>query len=94
MNRYFQTLVERLSLDDIEVLNSLIKNESTNRFSSTTKKEIQEVSKLTESKFRKSIARLEAMNFLEITAGSREHVLYVTEYGLEAIQNIYERSNV
>lgn len=94
MDRYFLSLTERLSLEEIEILNSLTSNEASNRFSARTKKEVQEESKLSEAKFRKILYRLEAMNFIEIVSGSKEHLMFVTEYGQNAIHSIYERRNV
>jgi hypothetical protein len=94
MDTYFTSIVDRLTLDDIEVLNTLTSKEALNRFSAKTKQEILQHSGLTEAKFRKCIYRLDAINFIEIFTGNREHLIYVTEYGLKAIQYIIERSNV
>lgn len=91
MDSYFTLLVNRLTLDDIEVLNTLIKHESTNRFSARTKKEILEMSELSEARFRKTISRLDANYFIDICTGNKDHLLYITEYGIQAIQYIYER---
>ncbi len=94
MDIYFTTLIDRLTINEIELLNFLTSNEATNRFSATTKKHLLIESKLSEAKFRKSINRLEALNFIEIVSGNREHLIFVTEYGQNAIQFIYERGNV
>lgn len=94
MDSYFLSLTDRLTIEEIEILNKLTSSESTNRFSAKTKKDLFRDSNLTESKFRKILYRLEALNFIEIVAGSREHLLFVTEYGQSAIQCIYERGNV
>jgi DNA-binding MarR family transcriptional regulator len=93
MDNYFLLITERLSLEEIEILNILTSHESTNRFTAKTKKSLFTDSGLTEAKFRKIIYRLEALNFIEIVSGSREHLIFVTEYGQNAIQCIYERSN-
>lgn len=94
MDSYFLSLTDRLSMDEIELLNQLTSSESTNRFSAKTKKELSTHSKLTEAKFRKILQRLEALRFIEVCAGNREHLIFVTEYGQNAIQCIYERGNV
>jgi len=94
MDNYFLSLTDRLTIDEIELLNSLTSSESINRFSAKTKKELFSQSNLTEAKFRKILYRLEALNFISIVAGSREHLIFVTEYGQNAIQCIYERGNV
>lgn len=94
MDQYFLSLTDRLTIDEIELLNSLTSSESTNRFSAKTKKELFTRSNLTESRFRKILYRLEALRFIEICAGNREHLVFVTEYGQNAIQCIYEKGNV
>lgn len=94
MKTHFLSLIERLTLEEIELLNYLISKEATNRFTAQTKKEIFSVFNLTEAKFRKILCRLEAMNFIEIVAGSRDRFVYANEYGMEVIQKVYERSNV
>lgn len=93
MDSYFTSIVNRLTLDDIQVLNTLSKQESTNRFSARTKKEILDKSELSEAMFRKCINRLDAIHFIEICTGNKEHLVYITDYGLQAINLIYERSN-
>ena len=90
---HFQSLVDGLSLNDIEILNVLSSKESLSKYSGRTKKEVYESTQMTNSLFRKCILRLEAMKFIAIVPGSREHLLHITEFGQEAIQNIYERSN-
>lgn len=94
MDSYFLSLTDRMTLEEIELLNLLTSNESTNRFSARTKKTLFHQSNVSEAKFRKIIYRLEALNFIEVVAGSREHLIFVTEYGQKAIQTIYERGNV
>jgi DNA-binding MarR family transcriptional regulator len=91
VDTYFLTLTDRLTIDEIDLLNRLTSNEAINRFSAKTKRELFEDINLSEARFRKILYRLEALNFIEIVAGSREHLLFVTEYGISAIQCIYER---
>lgn len=91
MDRYFQSIVDRLTLDEIELMNYLSKGESNSRLSAKMKRDVFEESKLSEAKFRKIINRLEAMNFIEIVVGSKDHFIFVNEYGQNAIQYIYDR---
>jgi len=93
VDQYFMSLTDRLTIEEIELLNNLTSNECVNHFTAKKKQDIFNESNLTESKFRKVMYRLEALNFIEIVAGSREHLIYVTEYGQSAIQCIYERRN-
>lgn len=93
-NYYFETIVDKLSLEEIELINALTKDSAVNRFSALKKKELFDSLNITETSFRKSILRLEALNFIEISAGNRNHYVYVTDFGQQAIQNIAERGNV
>lgn len=93
MDNYFTSVIGHLSLEEIELLNLLTSSESTNRYSAQTKKELLQKSKLTEANFRKIMTRLEAMNLIEIVTGNKDHLVFVNEYGQNAIQYIYERSN-
>lgn len=94
MQSHFCSLLENLTLDELEILKALIDEDSLNRFSARTKKEISIKTNLTDSILRKSITRLEAMNFIEVVAGSREHLLYINEYGQDAIKKITDGSHV
>lgn len=93
MDNYFLSVVEKLELNELELLNTLTRSESTNRFSAVTKKCLFEKMNQTEAKFRKVLYRLEAMNLIEVVAGNKEHSIFVTEYGQNAIHLIHERSN-
>lgn len=45
---------------------------------------------LSEAQFKKSLNRLEALNFVEIATGQKQHQLFISEYGIQAIQLITE----
>jgi len=93
MINYFESLVDNLTIDDIELLNILTSKESNAKFSSKSKQDILEISDLTETKFRKSVIKLEALNFINTSIINRKQMLFVTEYGQKAIQIIFERGN-
>mgnify|MGYP001156521968 FL=1 len=90
MEQHFTSLVERLTLEEIELLNYLINKEATTRFSGRTKQEIMSELNFSEPTIRKIICRLEAMNFIEVVAGNRKHLIHINQYGLQAIQKLYE----
>lgn len=92
MDFYFTSIIDRLSLSEIKILNLLTSSESTNRFSAKTRNELFEMSQLTISEFRKCMNRLEATNLIEIVPGGKEHLIFANEYGQRAVQTIYERS--
>lgn len=90
MVQHFTSLVERLTIEEIEMLNYLIHREATTRFSARTKSEIMLELSFNEPTLRKIICRLEAMNFIEVVAGSRKHLIFINQYGLQAIQKLCE----
>lgn len=94
MDIYFTSIVDRLNLDDIQVLSSLFAQESINRISAKTKKEVLDKCHLSEARFRKSINRLDANNLIEIHTGSRGHLLFITEYGINALNYSCERNGI
>ena len=93
MDSYFLSIIDRLTFEEIDLLNHLTKKDSTNVLTSIKKKELQSESKMSDATFRKTLNRLEAMLFINTVTGNKEHSIYATEYGQEAIQVIYERSN-
>lgn len=94
MNPYFNCVSDNLTLDDIEVLNSLSKHSALNKMTARTKKEIMKDTDLTEAIVRKSIDKLDSILFIETCSGKRKHLYFITEYGMEAIQYIFERTDV
>lgn len=94
MSNLFITQIENLTIEDIQLLNTLTSNESVTRFSAQTKEEIIKSSHLTESLFRKSVTRLSALQLIQIVNSGRNHSFYVTQFGQEAINYIAERGNV
>ena len=83
--QYFQHVVSRLNLDEMNVLGILTDDDATATFKSMKKKELYERSGLSEANFRKIIYRLDAISFVETVTGSKEHMYYVTNFGLMAI---------
>lgn len=89
-NDYFQNIVNNLTLDDMNVLGILIDNEATATFKSMRKKDIFERSGLSEANYRKVIYRLDAINFIETVIGNKEHMLFITNFGIMAVEKSLE----
>lgn len=51
------------------------------KFKSIRKKTIQAKTQLTDATFRKGINRLEALQFINIVKNSKEHTVFITQYG-------------
>lgn len=94
MKSLLYDITENLTLDDIELLNNLIKDEALSRFSAKPKQIVLEETKISESFLRKSIHKLQGNAFLKVAVENRKQVLYVTEYGQDAFQIVSERGTV
>jgi hypothetical protein len=86
LHDYFQQIVNRLTLDDLQVLTHLQDNEATATFKALKNQKLFELSSLSEAKYRKTIAKLASILFVETDSSEREHSLYITQYGLSAIR--------
>ena len=93
MKSLLYDMTENLTLDDIELLNNLIKDDALSRFSAKPKLTVLEETKISESFLRKSIVKLQAMTFIKVAVDNRKQVLYVTENGQDAFQIISERGS-
>lgn len=87
---YFQHITSRLTIDEMNIIAVLTDNEATATFKAMKKKDVFELSKLSEANFRKIIYRLDAINFIETVTGNKEHMYYVTSFGLNAIDQSLE----
>lgn len=85
MDNYFTEILSSLSNDDLRILGILNDEDASVKFKAIKKKSISEMSKLTEANFRKVIYRLEAIKFINVVTGQKEHKLYITEFGQKAL---------
>lgn len=91
---HFDVIVKRLSRDDLEVMNTLLTYDATNKYQSMDKTKIISETGISQYGLRKVIERLEMLMFIEVTKANRFHHFYLTEYGLMAINKITERVEV
>lgn len=85
MESYFKHIISRLTFNEISILGILADNDATASFKALKKKTLYKESNLTEANFRKYIYRLDAINFIEAVTGNKEHMYYITNFGLDAI---------
>ena len=85
MQEYFQQITSKLTFDEMVVLGYLSDKQANVVFKSVKKKDILDDTQLTTSKLRTSLIRLEANNLIEIVSNSKEHRVYITEYGQLAL---------
>lgn len=87
---YFKHIINRLKLDDISILGKLYDEDATAPFKAMSKRTLIDKLELTEANLRKTIYRLEAVDFVQAVTGNKEHKLYITDYGILAIQGSFE----
>jgi RIO-like serine/threonine protein kinase len=90
MEQYFQDVVSSLSLDDMNVLGALFDQDATAGFKAVQNIDVQQKAKLTEATFRKVLYRLIANKFINVVTLTRQHSLYITSYGVEALKKSLE----
>lgn len=86
-NDYFQHVVGKLNIDDMNILGILTDMDATATFKAIRKKDVFERSGLSEANYRKVIYRLDAMEFIQTVVGGKEHMLFITDYGTMAINH-------
>lgn len=89
MNEYFNTVVSRIKAEDILLLNILAKEGSTAVYKALPRSRLTDLSELTEANFRKVLHKLQALCFIEIDNSSKESLIYLTSYGLQAQGNTH-----
>ncbi|PAD70703.1 hypothetical protein CHH83_02545 [Bacillus sp. 7586-K] len=82
---YFQQITSSLSISDLKILSYLADQNADALFKAIKKKSLQEEVDLSEANYRKSLYRLEALKFISIEAGQKEHSIYITEFGKQAL---------
>lgn len=82
---YFQVIVNNLSIDDLNILGILHDKNANVKFKALKKKELKEISELTDSNYRKTLYRLEIAQFIKIVTGEKDHKIFITEMGNEAL---------
>ncbi|MGG3890352.1 hypothetical protein [Metabacillus fastidiosus] len=85
MNNYFEEVTSNLSFTDLSILGHLADHEANTLFKSIKKKVVQDVLKLTEANLRKSLYRLQALKFIVIETSEKEHSVYITNFGQQAL---------
>ncbi|MCA1233343.1 hypothetical protein LBW83_17170 [Bacillus velezensis] len=94
MDTYFDSVIDNLTRNDLYILGLLSDEGVDLKFKSIRKKTIQEKTQLTDATFRKSIDRLEALQFINIVKNSKEHTVFITQYGQEALRYQLEGERV
>jgi len=90
LEQYFYHILSSLTINDMNLLAILYERESDVSFKAITKQELSLISNLTEYKFKKSIHRLEALNFIDVLVDGKQHAVFITRYGKIALEKNLE----
>lgn len=90
MDIYFNYIASRLDLDELKVLGTLHDNDATAIYKGIFKKTLQEKCDLSDAIFKKILTKLSARSFVEIESSTKNHKLYITDYGLSALSKSLE----
>lgn len=90
MKSHFDSLVENLTQEDLLFLNELYSNDATINYKGLSKEFIMEKTKLSQAAFRKTVTRMEMVNFILVCKNQRNPMYSLTEWGLLAINKITE----
>lgn len=91
---YFTFITDRLTHDDLSMLNTLYSEDSTNVLKALSKKRLLEQTQMSDFTFKRSLSRLEAMGFVEIANGKKHHQYFIAYFGKLAIEKITEEVSV
>lgn len=86
MQDYFQHVANSLTHDDMKVLGILFDNEATAGFKAMKNADVLPATQLSEATYRRVVYRLSANKFVEIITQQKMHMLYITEFGMNAIR--------
>lgn len=85
MQDYFKDVASSLTMDDFRVLAALYDQDAVSGFSAMKNSDILLATKLSEATYRRIVYRLSANKFVEIVTRQKMHMLYITQYGVNAI---------
>jgi predicted transcriptional regulator len=91
---YFDYVVNRMDIDELSVLGILFDNEATVVFKAIPGKDIMGMANLSKSKFYRLLNRLSSAGFVECSKGLNYSKIYLTQYGVEALEKSLEGEDV
>lgn len=78
---YFHSVVTKLNCEDVAILIILMERNAISHFKSIGNQSVFELSSLTEAKYRRTINRLNALDFVQTSHIGKERLLFLTQYG-------------
>jgi RIO-like serine/threonine protein kinase len=97
MHEYFQTVVTKLTGDDMSIIGALQGDEGKIRnsaFKAMNTSMLQQVAKLSRFKFKTALTRLLALQLVGEVSTNKCKSYYLTIYGQQAIEQIFDKESV
>lgn len=86
MDFYFEEVVSQLHVEDLSILAQLQQNDADAKFKAIKNKHLMELTELSEFKYKKSLERLKALQFVDCVHDEQNKKIFITRYGIEALQ--------
>jgi hypothetical protein len=93
-NDYFEYVINNLTIEELNILGILLDQDSAAPYKAMTNQEVFQKSSMTEATYRKVIYGLICHKFIETLNTKKQRNVYLTEYGVMAIQKSLERMTV
>ena len=90
MSDYFENVVRKLTIEDVRILSWLLAEDATAAFKAIKRSSVFEGINLSATSFRKTLSKLEAINFIGMVTNAKEHKLYLTQFGQRAVTKATE----
>jgi RIO-like serine/threonine protein kinase len=97
MHEYFQTVVTKLTGDDMLIISVLQGEDGKIRdsaFKAMTTSKLQQITKLSRFKFKTALTRLLALQLVGEVSTNKCKSYYLTIYGQQAIEQIFDKERV
>lgn len=83
---YFENITKKMTIEEMNVLAFLYEKDANASFKAVKRQQIQETIQLSPTEFRKVIEKLTAVQFIDIVYGKKEHRVFLTVFGQEALE--------
>ncbi|MGE7305713.1 hypothetical protein AAXE64_27785 [Priestia megaterium] len=90
MDAYFENITKKMTIEEMDVLAFLYEKDANASFKAVKRQQIQETTGMTPTEFRKVIEKLTATQFIDIVYGKKEHRVFLTVFGKEALEQSIE----
>lgn len=94
MDDYFREIVKDLTIEDIALLNTIHDQDAVSKQKSIKVSHVMTLCDTTEAKYRKMVDKLVSLKFIVLNKDYKEHGLFISDYGINALTNTLENMEV